>query len=98
MNATETVIDIAATYRLCRLAQVDTFPPAQKIRDLVDRSASDWLHELYNCPYCLSMWIGLSVAIARRRFPRLWAPFALALAASAATGPVLHHEKKAAGV
>ncbi len=35
------------------------------------------------CRYCVGVWVGFAVVIARRRFPRQWAPIAEALALSA---------------
>lgn len=41
------------------------------------------LATLVTCRFCASVWIGFAVVIARRRFPRQWAPIAEALALSA---------------
>jgi hypothetical protein len=87
------VIDALATYRLTRLAQVDEFPPAAALRHrILNGNAPEVLKYLYECPWCLSMWIGLGVAIARRRAPRLWRSVGFALAASAVTGLITERE------
>lgn len=41
---------------------------------------------LVTCPWCAGMWVALGVVAARRVAPRVWAPFAKALAMSATTG------------
>ncbi len=41
------------------------------------------LATLVTCRFCASVWIGFGIVIARRRFPRQWAPIAEALALSA---------------
>lgn len=38
------------------------------------------------CPWCVSVWVGLGVAVARRVVPAGWGLVAAGLAASAATG------------
>ncbi len=38
---------------------------------------------LVTCRWCMGWWCALAVVIARRRFPRAWAPIAEALAFSA---------------
>ncbi len=35
------------------------------------------------CRYCVGVWVGFAIVIARRRFPSQWAPIAEALALSA---------------
>ncbi len=37
---------------------------------------------LVGCPWCLAVWVGLAVALARRAAPRLWDPVARGLALS----------------
>lgn len=81
----DTVIDALATYRLVRLVQEDEFPPAAAVRNCVYESdLPEVVKDLYGCPWCLSFWVGLGVAAARRN--RMWKPVAFALAASAVTG------------
>lgn len=79
-------VDAFATYRLVRLAQLDSFPPARYLRELVDRRATGAIVELYECPWCLSMYVALGAVALRRWAPRAWRPVALALAYSAACG------------
>ena len=83
----ELITDILATYRLTRLAQVDEFPPVKGARRwLMTSNAPETVKYLAECPWCLSFWIGVGVATARRVAPRQWHPVAVALAASAVTG------------
>jgi len=42
--------------------------------------------DLLDCPWCLSVWVGLGVAVLRRVCPRLWGLASAGLAASAVTG------------
>lgn len=44
------------------------------------------LAQLVTCSWCVSIYVALGVAIARRRWPRAWAPVADALAFSAVAG------------
>jgi hypothetical protein len=80
-------VDALATYRLTRLLQQDTVPPLPEVRErlMARYGASPW-SELLDCPWCLSVWLGLAVAVLRRVCPRLWGIAAAALAASAVTG------------
>jgi hypothetical protein len=68
-TADEHGIDLLAPGGWTELAQVD--PHAPKLTALA------W------CRWCAGTWIALAVVIARRRFPRQWAPIAEALAFSA---------------
>ena len=85
----DTVVDAVAVYRLTRLLQRDSVPPMPAIRQAVlDRIATTPYGQLVDCPWCLSVWIGLLVAIARRVSPRLWAVAAFVLASSAVAGVI----------
>lgn len=80
-------VDALATYRLTRLLQQDTVPPLPAVRErLMARYGASPYSELLDCPWCLSVWLGLVVAALRRVCPRLWGITAHALAASAVTG------------
>lgn len=95
MAPTTLIIDAAATYRLVRLAQVDDFPPAARLREHLRTSDNvpDWVWDLYECPWCLSFWVGLGVALARKRLPG-WSMVAAALAYSAVCGWVPQRDPK----
>lgn len=92
VTATDVAVDALATYRLTRLVQRDTLPPVVKFREAVraaDPRPPDWALELLECPWCLSVWVGLCVSVARRVAPRSWSAVGAALAASAVTGIVM---------
>jgi hypothetical protein len=78
------IIETLASYRLTRLLQKDSFPPAEALRRRVmDRGGS--LADMWECPWCLGMWVSLGVVVLRRR--RLGADELLAaLAIGAAVG------------
>lgn len=94
------LVDALATYRLTRLAVVDTFPPVKALRERIVEQHTrqwpdgeggynvepDWLAELIGCPYCSSVWLAFGVVAARALFPKQWKPVATALAFAAVAG------------
>lgn len=82
------IVDALATWRLTRLIQQDSFPPAAWLRSHVEARFPEEhpVGEMFRCPWCLSPYVALAVYLARRACPRLWEPVAFALAASAVTG------------
>lgn len=74
-----------ATYRLVRLAQVDDISLRPR-NALLRRYAGKKGAALIDCPWCLSVWVGFGVVLARSVHPRVWGLVARALAFSAATG------------
>jgi hypothetical protein len=83
----ELALDALSVYRLTVLLQKDVLPPLPRLRQAVmDRWGAKPVSELVDCPWCLSVWLGLVAAVARRATPRLWALAAAVLASSAATG------------
>jgi hypothetical protein len=80
--------DCLATFRLVRLVQTDeiTRPARERLLDTLERRRLDRTAELVMCSWCLSVWVGFGVAIARRVVPRSWGLVADGLAASAVTG------------
>lgn len=86
-NAAETVVDIAATWRLVHLLQQDELPPLPVLRDkLIDKAGDRAWGDLVTCPFCASFWVAIGVLVARRLFPRAWPLLARVLAASLVTG------------
>lgn len=80
-------VDALATYRLTKLLQQDDLPPLPKLRRvLFVRYGARPVGQLLDCPWCLSVWVGALVVLARRVYPRVWDPVAAVLAASAVTG------------
>jgi Protein of unknown function (DUF1360) len=85
--ALDAAVDAFATYRLTKLLQEDDVPPLPRLRGVfMQRFGSTPWGQLADCPWCLSMWCGAAVVVARRVSPRLWNSVASILAASAATG------------
>ena len=64
--------DALATARLVRLA----------------RSRARQAGELLDCPWCLAIWTGLGVVVARRAAPRAWQPVARVLAVAMIAGAI----------
>ena len=61
--------------------------PAVDVRERYGQDITDMggpLSYLVNCPYCVSMWMALGVALARRAAPLQWDRAARVLATSAA--------------
>lgn len=86
-DPTELAVDALAVARLTRLLQHDEVWPVLELREAFERWAGDtrWA-DLTSCPWCLSIHIGVLVAVARRLFPRAWPIAARVLAYSAAAG------------
>lgn len=86
-SATEAVIDALAVHRLTKLAQDDEVWPVLELREAFQQRAGNtrWA-DLADCPWCLSMWIGVGVTAARAAFPRAWPLAARVLAGSAVAG------------
>lgn len=60
------IIDTLAAYRLTRLLQKDSFPPAKAVRDWAE-DRGGLLAEMFECPWCLGMWVSLGVAAVSHR-------------------------------
>lgn len=86
-DPTELAVDALAVHRLTHLLQHDEVWPALEAREAFEGWAGDtrWA-DLATCPFCLSVWIGAGVVVARRLFPRAWPVLAKVLASSAAAG------------
>ena len=91
----ELVIDALATYRITRLATVDTIPAAVAFRERVTRwsrtSGHPAVEELVHCPWCVGFWIAATVVVARRSAGPAWDRVARVLALSAASGMIAHY-------
>lgn len=76
-----------AVYRGTRLLQRDTVPPLPAVRDaLMTRYGSTPASELLDCPWCLSPYVAVLLALLRLACPRLGDALITVLAASAVTG------------
>lgn len=87
-RALDLALDALASYRLTKLVRDDMI--TQPLRDAVeqrhgppDRSRVTYL---LNCPWCLSVYFGLALALARGRLPGFTRVVSRALAVSALTG------------
>ena len=87
----ELAVDALATYRLTRLVVVDTI--TEPLRERVPEGT--FVGRLIDCPWCVGVWVGMGVALARHAFPRQWEPVArgLALASAAALLTVIEPER-----
>ena len=85
-------VDTLATYRLARLLTEDElFEP---VREWVWKKHSPEdtkIGYFVTCPWCVSIWAGAGVALAREFAPRSWRVAARALAFSALTGLLSQH-------
>jgi len=86
-DAFESLVDAMAVHRLTTLLQNDEVWPVLEAREAFERWAGDtrWA-DLASCPWCLSIHLGIAVAVARRLFPRAWPVVARVLASSAVAG------------
>lgn len=76
------MLDALATYRVTRLITQDeiTRPVREKLVERFESRGYSRAAYLLQCPYCVSVWVGLGVAVASRS--RRWETLRLALAAS----------------
>lgn len=79
----EFAIDVLAVQRISRLVTEDTI--FDGLREWIALNGPDKLAELVTCPHCVSIYAGAAAVSLRRVVPRLWTPFATALALSAVT-------------
>lgn len=79
------VVDALCCFRLTRLITEDGIfdKPRQKIVDRTDKFS-----ELVECSWCVSIYFGVGIVIASRLAPKVFRPFAEAMALSAITGIV----------
>jgi len=87
------LVDALATYRLVKLVRDDRI--TEPVRDAVEahngppeRSKVTYL---LNCPWCLSIYAGAALTLARRRWPVATSVVARPLALSALTGLATTH-------
>jgi len=81
-------MDIAASYRLTRLVMEDRV--TEDLRNLIYSKfpRDSKLSYLIGCPWCISVWAGLTIFALRRISPETANIVSGALAASAVTGVV----------
>lgn len=83
----ELVIDAIAVWRIVRFVQRDSLIEKQR-EQMINRWGHLKIIELLTCPWCLSIWVGAAVVIARAAAPRLWGKIARGLAFSAGAGVI----------
>lgn len=88
MSAVNVLVDIAASYRLTKLVMEDRL--TEDFRNLIyERFPRDSkLAYLIGCPWCVSVWAGLTIFTLRQISPETANIVSGALAASAVTGVV----------
>jgi uncharacterized protein DUF1360 len=81
-------IDALASYRITRLLVSDGVieRPRTVLLDKLQARGHNKLVELIECPWCTGFWVAGGIVLARRTFPRAWAPLSEVLALSAAAG------------
>lgn len=87
------MVDSLASYRLMRLVRDDRV--AEPLRRSVHRRYGDIetskVAYLLQCPWCLSVWFGSALTLARLRWPRSADAVARVFAVSAVTGIAAEH-------
>ena len=80
------VTDCVAAWRLTHLIVEDHFPPVERARDKLLRRLGPEHPGSYlvTCTFCMGVWVGAAVTVARLVAPRAWRPVAWALTAAAA--------------
>lgn len=80
--ATDLATDGLAAWRLTHLVTADVFPPVEHAREqIMGRFGPDSpVSYLVTCPYCVGVWAGLAIAVARKVAPRQWRWLSQALA------------------
>lgn len=83
------LLDIIAVVRLTRLINTDVI--TEPLRDLVWSKfpPNTKIGYLLTCPWCMSVWAGLSITLLRHYFPRVADVVSTTLAASQITGTLV---------
>jgi Protein of unknown function (DUF1360) len=81
-------VDTLASYRLTKLVRDDqiTEPFRETVYSRFGPPDESKVSYLVNCPWCMSIWFGLALGLARRQMPAAAHVVARALALSALTG------------
>lgn len=82
--------DSLACHRIVRLVVEDTIfdRPRRRVKQALHEAGWTAGIELLGCPWCVGIWVGFGVVVARRRFPRAWPTVARALALADVAGIV----------
>ena len=89
-RALDLLTDALAAARLVRLVTLDTFPPAEALRQraytaTLHRHGPGWA-EGWGCPWCAGVWCAAAVTVARALAPGPWGHAARALAVAQVAG------------
>lgn len=93
------LVDVLAAWRLTHFIIADAFPPVDRARQKVmmffgpDSSVT----YLVQCPYCVGVYAGAAVTVARMVAPRVWRRAGWALAVAAAVPFIEALDERAAG-
>jgi hypothetical protein len=87
------LVDGLATYRLVKLIRDDriTEPAREAVEARNGPPEQSKVTYLLNCPWCLSIWFGGALTLARHRWPTATSLLARPLALSALTGLATTH-------
>lgn len=86
-------VDALAVHRLTKLVIDDhiTEPLRNKVYERFGDPSESKISYLVGCPWCVSVYMGLGVSVARTVAPGVWRPLAYALALSSLTGLIEEH-------
>ena len=89
----EDIVDALAVHRLTKLVIDDkiTEDLRNKVYEKYGEPADSKISYLTTCPWCVSMYLGLGVVVARTVAPKAWRPLSYALAFSSFTGWIEEH-------
>jgi hypothetical protein len=84
------LIDGFACHRITRLIVEDTVfdRPRHRVKQALHEAGWPAGIDLLGCPWCVGVWVGFGVAVARWRFPRAWPAVARALAIADVAGVI----------
>lgn len=93
MTPLDFAVDALATHRLTRAITRDSVPLTARPRDAIRKRWPDSaVAYLVGCDWCVSVWVGTGVAVARRVAPRAWAVAGPALASSTVAALIASRE------
>jgi hypothetical protein len=94
-RALDLTLDALAVYRLTRLVTVETItePLRERVFDhFGPPETSRGVSFMVTCKFCVSVWMGGGVVLARIVFPKAWSITARGLALSAVTSLIAERE------
>ena len=79
------IVDALATYRGTRLIVEDQIVEPLREKIWENHPPQEGIGYLVTCPFCMSVWVGGAIALAKLAAPRLSKPLRYGLALSAVT-------------